>query len=113
MSLKVKYRHVVTVLELSGRIGSGESETLLRDAVQQALRDGALNLLLDLQHVAYMDSTGLGELANAVKAARGRHCEVKLLHVPPRVQDLMAITHLAATFDIFTDESVAATTFRS
>jgi anti-sigma B factor antagonist len=113
MSLKVKYRHVVTVLELSGRICSGESEILLRDAVQQALHDGALNLLLDLRQVAYMDSTGLGELAAAVKAASRRHCEVKLLHVPPRVQDLMAVTHLASTFDIFTDETAAATTFRN
>ena len=112
MSLKVKYRHVVTVLELSGRLGSGESEVLLREAVDQALRKGALNLLLDLRQVSFMDSTGLGELTAAVKLARARHCEVKLLHVPPRVEDLLAITNLASSFDIFSDENLAATTFR-
>jgi anti-sigma B factor antagonist len=112
MSLKVHIRHAVTILELSGRFGLGDSEVLLRDAIQNALKAGARNLVLDLRHVTYMDSTGLGELASAQKLTRSRKCEFKLLHPPPRVEDLLQITGLAPTFDIYTDEATATTTLK-
>jgi anti-anti-sigma factor len=111
-SLKFSTRHVVIVLEVTGRFGMGESGTVLRDAVQQALKDGAINLILDLQHVGYMDSTGVGELVAAQKLARSHGAEFKLLHPNPRVEDLLQITGLASTMDIYRDELQAVTSFK-
>ncbi len=112
-SLKLHTRHVVTVLEVSGRFSIGESGAALHQAVQQALKDGAINLILDLQHVSYMDSTGVGELVAAQKLARSRGAEFKLLHPNPRVEDLLQITGLAATMDIYRNENQAVTSFRT
>ncbi len=111
-SLKFSTRHVVTILEVSGRFGLGEGGAVLHEAVQQALKEGAINLILDLQHVGYMDSTGVGELVAAQKLARSRGAEFKLLHPNPRVEDLLQITGLGSTMDIYRDELQAVTSFK-
>ena len=108
MSCKLRARHVVTILEVSGRLCPAESGTVLTEAVDRALDDGALNLILDLRHVTYMDSTGVGELMDLAKAAARRDCAFKLLHPNPRVEDLLQITGLAATLQIYSDEDEAA-----
>jgi anti-sigma B factor antagonist len=111
-TLKLNPRHVVTVLEVSGRFSIGESGGELHSAVQKALKEGAITLILDLQHVGYMDSTGVGELVGAQKLARSHGAQFKLLNPNPRVADLLQITGLASTMDIYTDEAEAAFTFK-
>jgi anti-sigma B factor antagonist len=115
MSAKVKIRHVegVTVLEVSGRITLGEGGVTLRDAIQEALKTGTKKLVLDLGGVTYMDSSGVGELTGAYTSARNKGCELKLLNLTKKIDDLMQITKLATIFDIYTDEKTALGSFKS
>jgi anti-sigma B factor antagonist len=113
MSAKVITRHVVTILEVSGRITMGEGGIILRDAIREALKSGAKNLILDLGQVSYMDSTGVGELTSAYTSAKNAHCELKLLNLTRKIDDLLQITKLATIFDIFTDEKEAIASFKS
>ena len=113
MSAKVITRHVVTILEVSGRITMGEGGIILRDAIQEALKAGARNLILDLGQVSYMDSTGVGELTSAYTSAKNAKCELKLLNLTRKIDDLLQITKLATIFDIFTDEKEAIASFKS
>jgi anti-sigma B factor antagonist len=113
MSAKVTIRHVegVTVLEVSGRITLGEGGVTLRDAIQEALKTGTKKLVIDMGGVGYMDSSGIGELTGAYVSAKNRGCELKLLHLTKKIDDLMQITKLATLFDIYTDEKAALASF--
>ncbi len=113
MSAKVAIRHVVTILEVSGRITMGEGGIVLRDAIREALKAGAKNLILDLGQVSYMDSTGIGELTAAYTSAKNHKCELKLLNLTRKIDDLLQITKLATIFDIFTDEKDAIASFKN
>ncbi len=115
MSAKVKIRHIkgVTFLEISGRITMGEGGVTLRDSIQDALDTGTKKLVLDLGSVNYMDSSGVGELTTAYTAARDKGCELNLVGLTRRVDDLMQITKLATLFDIFSDEQGALASFNS
>ncbi len=113
MSAKVAIRHVVTILEVSGRITMGEGGIVLRDAIREALKAGAKNLILDLGQVSYMDSTGIGELTAAYTSAKNHKCELKLLNLTRKIDDLLQITKLATIFDIFTDEKEAIASFKN
>jgi anti-sigma B factor antagonist len=113
MSAKVIVRHVVTILEVSGRITMGEGCPILRDAIQEALQAGAKNLILDLGHVAYMDSTGVGELTAAYTSAQNHNCQLKLLNLTRKIEDLMQITKLSTIFDSYTDEKEAIASFNN
>jgi anti-sigma B factor antagonist len=115
MSAKVVIRHVegITVLEVSGKITLGEGGVTLRDAIQDALKTGAKVLILDMGGVNYMDSSGLGELTGAYTSAKNKGCELKLLHLTKKIDDLMQITKLATIFDIYTDEKAALASIKS
>ena len=70
-----------------------------------------LKILLNLAEVTYIDSSGLGNLINALAQARKQGGELKLVNLPPKVQDVMQITKLYTVFDILNDEAVAVRSF--
>ena len=113
MSMKFTTRHVdgVTILDLSGRITLGEGSVTLRDAVKEALAKGGKNILLNLENVDYIDSSGLGELVSAFTSVKNQGGELKLLHLTTKVKDLLQITKLYTVFDIKDDEASAVGSF--
>jgi anti-sigma B factor antagonist len=115
MSAKIGIRHVegTTVLEVSGRITLGEGGVTLRDAIQDTLKTGTTKLIVDMGGVNYMDSSGVGELTAAYTSARNNGCELKLLHLTRKIDDLMQITKLATIFDIYSNEQEALSSFKS
>jgi anti-sigma B factor antagonist len=115
MSAKVTIRHVegVTILDVTGRITLGEGGVTLRDAIQEALKTGAKCLIIDLGGVSYMDSSGLGELTGAYVSAKNKGCELKLLRLTKKIDDLMQITKLATLFAIYSDEKEALASCKS
>jgi anti-sigma B factor antagonist len=60
-----------------------------------------------------MDSSGVGELTAAYTSARNNGCELKLLHLTRKIDDLMQITKLATIFDIYSNEQQALSSFKS
>jgi len=115
MSAQVTIRHIkgITFLEVSGRITLGEGSVTLRDAIQDALDTGTKKLVVDLGGVNYMDSSGLGELTTAYRSARDNACDLKLLGLTKRIDDLMQITKLATLFDVYGTAQQALSSFES
>jgi anti-sigma B factor antagonist len=115
MSAKITIRQIegTTVLEVGGRITLGEGGVTLRDAIQDTLKTGTTKLIVDMGGVSYMDSSGVGELTAAYTSARNKGCEVKLLHLTKRIDDLMQITKLVTIFDIYSNEQEALSSFKS
>ncbi len=67
MSMKVGSRQVdgVTIVDCSGRLTFGEGSVILRDTVRDLLSKGHKKIVLNLQDVNYIDSSGIGELVSA------------------------------------------------
>ena len=102
----------VVVLSIVGDIAmNGAGATRVADAVRTELQQGHDRLVLDLGHVRYVDSAGLGELVQALSAARNRGGAMKLLNVTKRLNDLLVVTKLLTVFDCFDQESEALTSF--
>ena len=113
MTLKTNNRQVdaVTVVDLSGRITLGEGSIILRDAVRDLLSKGRKNILLNLDNVTYIDSSGIGELVSAFTSVRNQQGELKLLKLTKKVHDLLQITKLYTVFDVKDDEAEAIRSF--
>jgi len=102
----------VMVLSVMGDITiTGSGTTPLADVVRDVLDRGRSRLILDLTHVKYMDSAGLGELVQALSAARNRGGALKLLHVTKRLNDLLVMTKLLTVFDCYDEEAAAVASF--
>ena len=101
----------VTILDLSGRIVLGEASAGVRDLVRNLIKDGNKKILLNLRDVDYIDSSGLGELVNALTSMRSQGGELKLLNLTKRVRALLQITKLLTVFDITDDEAISVKSF--
>jgi anti-sigma B factor antagonist len=60
MSLKIHSREAdgVMILDLKGRITTGEPSVTVRDAVREEIDKGFKNILLNMGEITYIDSAG-------------------------------------------------------
>ncbi|MEZ5356957.1 MAG: STAS domain-containing protein [Bryobacteraceae bacterium] len=100
----------VEIMSLAGRLVLGEETSGLREQMVAAF-DRKSDLLVDLAGLSYIDSAGLGELVGALASATSRGRSMKLLRPGRRMADLLQITKLYTTFDIFEDEAAALASY--
>lgn len=98
----------VVILELEGKLWLGES---LFDVVQPLLERGETRILLDMEKITYIDSTGVGDLVNCYRTANEDGASLKLLKVPGRIRELLEIHHLIEIFETHEDEDEAIESF--
>jgi anti-sigma B factor antagonist len=72
---------------------------------------GKKNVLLNIEHLNYMDSAGMGELVAACTTVRNLGGDLKLLNPQERITNLLQMTKLSTVFAIFADEQVAVGSF--
>ncbi|MCL4838911.1 MAG: STAS domain-containing protein [Thermoanaerobaculia bacterium] len=111
MKIDVRQREGVHILDVEGKITIGRGDVALRDAVHQQLAGGATKMLINLQEVSTIDSSGVGELVSAYTTVTHRGGKLKLVNLPPKVNDILQITQLITVFETFTDEDEAVGSF--
>lgn len=102
----------VTVLDLTGKLTIDDGAAMLRDRVARLVAQGDRKLVLNLAHVPYVDSGGLGELVRCSLIANREKGAVKLLNLTQRIADLLTITKLLTVFDTFDNEDAARASFK-
>src|SRR6185437_7649321 len=83
----------------------------LREAITQLNDSGARQIILNLQAVDYIDSTGLGALVICATSLRKNSGNVKLENLNRRNIELLVMTKLATVFEIFNDEQDAVNSY--
>jgi anti-sigma B factor antagonist len=111
MAVTIRSKQGVTIVDLDGRLTAGGGIALYK-TVQGLLDRGVTQILLDLAGIDMMDSSGLGELVQAGKAAQSKGSALKLMRVTDRVQRTLELARMASTFDTFDDEIDALASFR-
>jgi anti-sigma B factor antagonist len=74
--------------------------------------DGNKKILIDLEGVTYMDSSGLGVLVALLKRIKQEEGELKLLNLPPSVEKIFELTRLTKFFEIFDEADKAIEAFK-
>jgi anti-sigma B factor antagonist len=112
MSLEISesIREGVVILALKGRLTSGESTTI-REKVDQAIAAGHLNVIFDLTHVEYLDSTGLGGMVICYTTLKRHGGALKLVNPNKRNVELLALTKLHTIFEVFVEVQDAVNSF--
>ena len=102
----------VTVLDLSGPLGVGESARAFRERTDEALRGGAKNLAINLTKVPYVDSSGLGAFVGAHTAAEAVGGKCIFFGALPSVLRVLKITHLDEVLHLQQDETSTLASFQ-
>src|ERR1700685_1945591 len=101
----------VVIVDVIGRITLGEGNVMLREVITGLMDNGRVKILLNLQEVGYVDSSGVGELVRACTSVRNRGGQLKLVSPSKRVDDLLRMTRLHTVFEIETDEASGIQSF--
>ncbi|HUP63765.1 MAG TPA: STAS domain-containing protein [Thermoanaerobaculia bacterium] len=111
--MKTSSRNVngVEIIKLEGKITIGAGDSQLRDVIANAVKDGKNHILLDMNQVSTIDSSGIGELVGAYTTVANRGGKLKLLHLPPKVTDLLQVTQLITVFEVYENEGDAVGSF--
>jgi anti-anti-sigma factor len=102
----------VVVLDLNGKFTAGDGDAAIKEKVLQLAARGASNVILNFANVTYMDSVGLSTMVRSRLTLRQQNGDLKLLHLPRRIVDLLAVTRLTMVFEIFDDEVSAVRSFQ-
>ncbi len=111
MQIQERTVNDITILDLQGKMTLGEGDELLRDKVNSLLHQGRKKIVLDLEHVPYIDSAGLGEIVRTYTSVSRQGGKMKLLNLTKRIQDLLSITKLLTVFETFDSEADAVKSF--
>ena len=111
--MRIDQRRVgdVMVLDLRGKIAAGDGDVLIRDTIQQLVARGERKIVLNFADVPYMDSVGLSAIIRSHLTLGHDGGQLKLLHVPKHLAELLAVTRLTAVFDLFNDETTVVQSF--
>lgn len=106
-----RYCGDIAIVDLSGPLTLGEGSGTLRDTVKGLIGNGDRKILIKLQHVTRIDSSGLGELVSSHATAAHAGASMKLLNVSGKVENLLIMTKLSTVFESFDSEAVALISF--
>lgn len=101
----------VTILDLEGKLTIGKGDVVLRDALLEEMNNGVKNVVINLDKVTTIDSSGLGELIRCKVTATSSDAAVKLLHVNIKARKLLTMAQLVGVFEMFDDEALAVESF--
>ncbi len=113
--MKLSKRKVgdVVIFDLDGKLTIGRGDVVLRDALLEELESGGKNVLINLQDVKTIDSSGLGELIRCKVTASSNEAQVKLLNVNLKARKLLTMAQLVGVFEMFDDEELGVASFNA
>ena len=111
MEIHVRESGGIFLLDVHGRLTIGEPAEQLHDALQAAIQRGARKVIVILNHVPQIDSSGISTLVRiSIRLAR----EAGALHLvcgQGRVRDSLTVTRLVEAIPTFDSESAALSNF--
>lgn len=115
MTLKISEfkENDILILDLAGQITLGEGNRVLHEALRRYVEVGERKIVLNLEGVTGIDSSGLGELVAGYATLEKNGGSLKLLNLSDRITELMTVTKLFTVFEIFDDEAAAIKSFNS
>ena len=111
MELSTREDGRVTVVTVKGDLTIGDAEASFKKAVTRLIEAGRVHLLVDLQNVGFLDSSGLGALVRAMTMTQREGGQTKLVGVGPQIRKLLELTKLDSVFEIHDDLGAAVSSF--
>jgi len=110
MQLRLESRPVgdVVIVQCHGRIIAGNEVFTLHSQVGDSIEKHG-DVVLQLDQVEFVDSSGLGALVRLMQAARAKGGDLKLCGLPPNIRKMLQLTSLLSQFETYESVEEAIT----
>ena len=86
-------------------------DMLLTDRVRQLLQRGRNRIVLNLEGVPYIDTSGVCNIVEAYITTKRQDGSLKLLRLTAHVREMLVITRLLTIFEAYDSEAAAIASF--
>lgn len=93
-------KHMVVIAVMEERLDAHNANEL-KEELLALFEQGKKHILIDLQEVRFIDSSGLGALVSGFKNAITHQGSLKLASLQTQVKSMFELTRLHRVFDIF------------
>jgi len=111
LDISQREREGIVILDLDGRLTVGQETGALRETILKLGTEGRNNVVLNLEKLEYIDSTGLGGLVICFTTLKKAGGALKLLNLNRRNVELLVLTKLQTVFEVFNDEQDSVNSF--
>jgi Anti-anti-sigma regulatory factor (antagonist of anti-sigma factor) len=107
--MQVATRHVgdVTIVDLEGRLAAGGGDSVLRRVLGELVAAGRRRVLVNLERVTTLDSSGIGELVAGWKRLRREGGQLAILRPGDRARHTLHLSQLLPLLAVFETEEDA------
>ena len=114
MQINLRRKGSITILDIEGRIIGADAlalKAVIDEQVElangQTEQDGHLNLILNMERIQMMDSSGLGALVASYTTVQRNQGRIVLLNLGGNVRSLIVMAKLMTIFDCYNSEAEA------
>jgi anti-sigma B factor antagonist len=111
MEINVRDASGISMLEVRGRLTIGEPSEQLHAALQAVIRTGARKVIVNLDGVPQIDSSGISTLVRISIGLTREKGALRLVCGPGRVRDALTVTRLVEAIPTFDSNSAALANF--
>jgi anti-sigma B factor antagonist len=101
LNIKKKAEGDVMVLYLSGKIMGGPDHEKFHSEIKTLIKEGYVDILLNMSKVSWINSTGLGVLVSAFHTLKKNGGQLKICEVSDRIDNILNVTQLKLVFQTF------------
>jgi anti-sigma B factor antagonist len=111
--LKITQREVdnAVILDLNGKLTGGPDADTFREVFKSLIDQGKKNIIVNLEKVSWINSTGLGILISGYTSVRRGGGDLVIMHASDRIESILYVTKLNLLFKAYENEDEALTSF--
>lgn len=107
MQISVRRIDKTAILELTGAIDLSSSPEVRKILLRELRESRTSRVILNLEKVKYIDSSGVASLVEGLKASRDIGSRLLLFGLSPIVRQVLQLTRLLEIFEIYENEQQA------
>jgi anti-sigma B factor antagonist len=111
MNIHQREHEGVVILDIDGKTISGPDSEVFQTTVQGVLDQNKKQVLINLEKVNWINSTGIGILISNFSLMEKQGGKLKLMHVSERIHNVLKITRLDTIFEYYETEDEAVRSF--
>ncbi len=110
MDITKKTKGDIVILQIVGEIDLYNAPEI-KDIISKLIEERCYNVVIDLEKVSYIDSSGIGALISSLSNLKKYHGGLKIINVYASVRKVFELTKLTSFFEIFDSEEEAIQSF--
>lgn len=101
----------IPIIDVIGEVDLYNTKEL-KDLIDQLIKEGKYQIIINLEKVPFMDSSGIGTLVTSMYRLKKYHGNLKILKVVGSVAKVFKMTGMDAHLEIYENEEDAVKSFK-